>query len=182
MTIGIDIDDTITNTTQTIKKYLALFDSTYTDYRDLPKEKYVKFLTRYHAQIMKTCPLKEYVKEAFAYFKKNHDKIIIITARDNKYCKDAMDITKRYLKNQNLSYDKIIFSDNQKGKYAFENKIDLFIDDKETVLDDISKYNIKCLRLTNESDSKYKTFSNWHDIINYIKRQEETHGRKNYNE
>ena len=57
-----------------------------------------------------------------------------------------------------------------KSTLAKENNIDIFIDDKENVLDKIaSSSNIECIRFTSDKNSKYKTFNNWYDIIEYIK-------------
>ena len=40
MILGIDIDDTITETTLTANKYITLFDNSYKDYHDLSQNKY----------------------------------------------------------------------------------------------------------------------------------------------
>lgn len=179
MVIGIDIDNTITNTYLTTQKYLSIYDNTYTDWHNLPEERKTEFLNLYIENIMTECSLKDYVKEALEYFKQNNYKIILITARNNKYSPKVKTITTNYLAKYNLPYDKIIFDDEEqenKGLSANQEHVSLFIDDKETNLDNIAKYNIECLLFDNQKHpqncSKYKTFSNWRDIIEYIKRKD----------
>lgn len=173
MVLGIDIDDTITETTITGNKYITKFDSSYQDYHNLPQNKYYDFLNLYLQDIVKNNILKDGVKEAFNYFKSIGCKIIIITARNDIYTPNIKKLTKEFLDNNNIRYDKLLFNDinnNDKSKLALDNHVDLFIDDKEIVLDKIAEAsNIECIRFTKDKGSKYKTFSNWYDIIEYIK-------------
>lgn len=173
MVLGIDIDDTITETTITGNKYITKFDSSYQDYHNLPQNKYYDFLNLYLQDIVKNNILKDGVKEAFNYFKSIGCKIIIITARNDIYTPNVKKLTKEFLDNNNIRYDKLLFNDinnNDKSKLALDNHVDLFIDDKEIVLDKIAEAsNIECIRFTKDKGSKYKTFSNWYDIIEYIK-------------
>ncbi len=171
-TIGIDIDDTITETTLTGNKYLNKFDSSYNNYHDLPKEKYYEFLNLFLADITKNNTLKPDVLEAFDFLHKNDYKIVIITARNNLYVPKIKELTIDFLKNKNLKYDKIIFDDfkiENKGIQAKENNVDIFIDDKEEVLDKVACEGIECLRFTSAKNSKYKAFDNWKSIIEYLK-------------
>lgn len=173
MVLGIDIDDTITETTLVSNKYLAKFDKNYQDYHDLSQEKHFEFINLYLSDITKNNILKDGVKEAFDYFKSMGCKIIIITARNDYYTPNVKKLTKEFLDNNYIPYDKIVFDDvaiGDKSGYAKKEKIDIFIDDKETVLDRIKEVNphIECLRFTKDK-SKYKTFDNWIDIIEYIK-------------
>lgn len=169
MTIGIDIDDTITKTSEKAAENLAKYDNNYLDYHNLPSEKYEEFMKLYQAEILRTVELREGVKEAFRYFKDKGYRIVIITARDNTYSKEIKTITLDYLAQNELDYDKIILGKENKGKIAKEEGIDIFIDDKETVLDDMVENGIKTIRRTEKTDSKHVSFANWSDIVNYIK-------------
>lgn len=168
MIIGIDIDDTITETSLMAKSNLAKFDNSYQDYHKLPKERYVEFMHKYQGYGLKNASLKEGVKEAFQYLRDKGYKIIIITARNNKYTKDLDKITINYLKEHGLVYDKIIFDKESKGLTAKSEGIDLFIDDKEVVLDEMKSVGIDTIRITSDNNSKHKTFLNWYEIIDYI--------------
>ncbi len=173
MNIGIDIDDTITETTFVGNKYVTKFDSNYQNYHDLPQNKYFEFLKLYLQDIVKNNIIKDGVKEAFEFFKNRDYKIIFITARNDIHAPNVKKLTKEFLAKNNIYYDKLIFDDSNTGdksKLAKENNIDIFIDDREGVLDKIaSTSNIECIRFTNDKKSKYKTFNNWYDIIEYIK-------------
>lgn len=169
MIIGIDIDDTITKTSEMAAYNLSLFDSRSTDYHSLPKDRYEEFMRKYQAVGLKSAEIKEGVKEAFDYLNNNGFKIVIVTARDNKYSLEVKDITVDYLKRHGLKYDKIIFGQSLKGECAKKENIDIFIDDKETVLDDVARYNIETIKISSVKSDKHKTFANWSDIIDYIK-------------
>lgn len=168
MIIGIDIDDTITETTKNANKYARIFDPNLNDdYHTFSKEKYEEFRHLYQREISRTNPLKEGVKEAFEYFDKHNIKVIIITTRDKYYANDIDEISINHLKNNGLKFSKFI-NTTTKGIEAYKNKVDLFIDDKEKNLDDVKSYGIECIRFSTKNDSKYKTFSDWSDIIKYI--------------
>ncbi|MCI9281171.1 MAG: hypothetical protein HFI49_02800 [Bacilli bacterium] len=173
MILGIDIDDTITETTLTANKYITLFDNSYKDYHDLSQNKYFDFLNLYLQDIVKNNILKEGVKEAFEFFKNKGYKIIFITARNDIHAPNIKKLTKEFLDKNNIYHDKLIYEEvghGDKSALAKENSIDIFIDDKEDVLDKIaSSSKIECIRFTNDKKSKYKTFNNWYDIIEYIK-------------
>ena len=134
MIIGIDIDNTITNTYDASLKYLKMFDSNYDDWHKLPKDRKDQFLKLYIDNIMEEATLKEGVNEAFKYLKEHNYKIILITARNNKHSSNTKDITLKYLEENNVIYDKIIFDDdnlNDKGTIA----------KKEKILQQLDKYN-----------------------------------------
>lgn len=172
MIIGIDIDDTVTYTTRTIKKYLKQEYPDYEEYKLLPKKEYIHFLKSHMKQMRIEYALKEGVKEAWEYFKEQHYKIIFITARNNKYYSESNKDTLEYLKQNGLFYDKIYFNEPKKGRRAHKNHVDLFIDDKEPILDNMAKYKIKGLCMG--KSTKYPSFDNWYQIIDYLK--EEQHG------
>jgi uncharacterized HAD superfamily protein len=173
MNIGIDIDDTITETSLVGNKYITKFDNNYQDYHDLSQNKYFEFLKLYLQDIVKNNILKDGVKEALEFFKSRGYKIIFITARNDIHVPNIKKLTKEFLAKNNIYYDKLIFEEvghGDKSSLAKENNIDIFIDDKEDVLDKIAiSNNIECIRFTNDKKSKYKTFNNWYDIIEYIK-------------
>ena len=173
MIIGIDIDDTITYTTKTIKKYLYQEYPTYDENTKLPKKEYIRFLKKYIKQMRREYELKEGVKEAWTYFKENNIRVIFITARNNKYYYESNQDTIKYLEQNDLFYDKIYFNEPKKGRRAHKNHVDLFIDDKEAILDNMAKYNIKCICMG--KSSKYPSFDHWDQIIEYLK--EEDYGR-----
>jgi len=83
MRIGIDIDDTITNSHDYViylkKKYLPQYDST----KLLPDDVFREFINKYDSLIHKNAPLKEGVVEAITYLK-NAGHTIYIMRRIHK--------------------------------------------------------------------------------------------------
>lgn len=172
MILGIDIDDTIAKTSLEALKCLKEYEPTYNNHRDLPSKKYNDFMAKYVERIMAEEELFEGVKEAFDYFNSKGYSVIFITARNNAFSNKVIKITKEYLKKYDIKYDSIIFDQIKKGCKAKENKVDIFIDDKEEVLENVNSYGIECIRFTNEMDSKFKIFNSWHQIIEYLKTKE----------
>ena len=174
MILGIDIDDTITDTSKIINLYLKREYPEYDDYHKLPKSEYRKFLKKYIRQMRYEYPIKDGVKEAWKFFKENDIKVIIITARNKKLDRHNLKDTKKFLEKNGIFYDKIYFKQKKKGKKAYKCGVDLFIDDKEYNLLDVSKYNISCVCM--RKSERYKSFDNWQDLLLYIK--ECYHGRR----
>ena len=83
MIIGIDLDDTLIETTKTGNKYLKMFvkDNSITDYHDLDKDEYLRFYGMYLYDIQKCAPLKKGALEVLNYLHSKNIKIVIITAR-----------------------------------------------------------------------------------------------------
>ena len=81
MIIGIDLDDTLIETTKTGNKYLKIFvkDNSITDYHDLDKDEYLRFYGMYLYDIQKCAPLKKGALEVLNYLHSKNIKIVIIT-------------------------------------------------------------------------------------------------------
>ena len=75
-------------------------------------------------------------------------------------------------------FDKIIFKQKSKFDECIKNNVDLFIDDKEEVLDEIKKKGIATLRITDSLESKHEVVKNWQEIKDYVDRWV-SYGRKN---
>lgn len=171
MTIGIDLDDTLIETTKTGNKYLKEFitDNSITDYHDLSKDEYLKFYKVYLYDIQKCAPIKKDALKVLNYLHSKNIRIVFITARGTLGFTDSIPITLEYLKNHDVVYDKIIFKKNHKSASARKEHVDLFIDDKERVLDEIKRLGIRTLRFTKKCEkSKHDTVSSWLDAKKYI--------------
>ncbi len=172
MKIGIDIDNTMTNSSQKAEEYYI--NSEYkvngvNSFRDLPETDRRSFLDKYNKKIMKETTLKEGVKEVFEYLNNKDHEIIIITRRGYKEAAILKDITLEYLENNNLKYDKIYFEAKNKGPICLQEKIDLFIDDHLFNLDDVNKYDIPCLLFgIKENEHKYDYVTTWAEVLDYI--------------
>ncbi len=179
MVIGVDIDNTITNTHIATMKYLQMYDKNCSNWHNLSLDKQKEFLMLYVDNIIREATLKDYVKEGFLELHKLGYKIVLITARNNEESPNVKRLTEETLNKWGLYYDKILFDDDltdKKGERAKSLNVEIFIDDKEHNLDDVASYGIEGLRFDFRGDgkitSKYKTFNNWRDIIEYIKTKE----------
>ena len=171
MTIGIDLDDTLIETTKTGNEYLKEFitDSSISDYHDLSKDEYLKFYQAYLYDIQKNAPLKKDALKVLNYLHSKNIRIVFITARGTLGFTKSIPISLEYLKDHNVIYDKIIFRKNHKSASARKEKIDLFIDDKERVLDEIKRLGIRTLRFTkNGEKSNHDLVSSWNEVKIYI--------------
>ena len=167
MRIGVDIDDTIVETTDFIKYYLGLYYPSYSCYRDLPKSDFDDFIDKMLNNLYKYEIIKKHVPYVFRELKKLGHTIIFITARGdlgNFYD----EYTRKYLAYYDIPYDDIIYKAVDKGAIAKENKIDLFIDDKVDMCDLAAKVGCDVIHIAGKGKTDYKEFSNWLDILDYI--------------
>lgn len=161
MNIGIDIDDTISDTYNTMIPYAQKY--TIEDLKrsgDINKKyetithKYIQFMhgwnekedlgfwDKYYEEMVSAVKVKPFAREIMEKLHKDN-KIIIITARWEKENKTIQPITLKWLKDNKIPYDKIIFDSHDKLKIAKENDIDLFIDDSIKNCKDVSEGGIK---------------------------------------
>ncbi len=168
MIIGIDIDDTITKTTELYKE-IALKE--YPKYKGrIPDGKYTEFRAKYGEYIRKNVLLKEDVLEVLNYIKSKGHQIYIVTLRgiDGEY---IIEETKSYLKENKIPYDKIIGGAINKGKVAKENNIDLFIEDRSEVIKDLIKYKIPYIKMYKKGDINfpYTVAKDWKKVLKMLK-------------
>ncbi len=179
MRIGIDIDDTITNTYEyIIKKISKIYNLNYKNllskklnYNEL-KIKYPKvFEKEIYEEEIKNVKIKENAKKIINKLYKNNE-IIIITARNKNECKLPYNLCYNYLTKNKIKFNELIVEAIDKGKICFENKIDLFIDDSINNCLNVSQYEIDTLIFDNvyNKNIKIKRIRNWLEINKYIER------------
>ncbi len=191
MNIGIDIDGVINNLDEFhiaagtkfcykhrlpydmhIEKYKIRekFDWDKTIERSFYQENYLKFLTS-------NTYLRPYVSEAIHILHKKHN-IIIITAREEKDIPSHLnlsmeELTKCWLKDNSILYDKLIFSEVDKTDIIISEKIDLMIEDNPYYLLGISGIQIDFLCFDANynrqvlSSNIYRVYS-WYDILSFM--------------
>ena len=176
LTIGIDIDNTITNTSiysNTLLKKDPLYNSK-NNYRELNKEEIKNFLTKYIESIVESVLVKEDVIDTLSYWKNKGYKIVFITARgaektDNYTSLKSAFLTSLYFAKNNIPFDELVFFQEEKGAACLNEFVDILIDDKENVLDEVAKKGLKTLRISEEKvESKHKLVQNWQEIRKYI--------------
>lgn len=192
MNIGVDIDDTITYTTDTMIKYADKYSE------EVLKEKYkvkvlgsiadshylnslygwdkntkIDFFSKYYENIIKESKVIENVSNALTNLKSQGNNIYFVTARmtDVVGC-DTIGITKKMLKENNIPYDDVIFDAKEKIEYANKLNIDIFIDDCFAICKSLEKNNIKTLLMTTKVNDKIETnierVSNWNEVYERI--------------
>ena len=171
MTIGIDIDNTITNTSS-LANLLANNIKKCNNYYDLEKEDLTLFLSKYLEYITYNVTLKDNVINVLKKWYKKGYKIIFITARGTEKVDDYTNLkviclTSLYFKKMHIPFNEIVFFKNNKALTAQKYNLDVFIDDKEKVLDEINASGINTIRFTN-CKSKHKTVNSWLDIDKII--------------
>ena len=182
MKIGIDIDDTITNTWDYFMPLFSeLFNIPLDKLKQLPPyyeaikdlvslDEYFKLMREYE-HLIQDVPVKENVKDILTKLKKEGNTIIFITARGNNTYSDPYLISKTYLDKRGIPYDKIIVNAWEKGTICKEEKIDLFIDDNIRNCTDASKQGIEVLMMSanfNEFDKNFIHMNDWNQIYEYI--------------
>lgn len=175
MKIGIDIDDTITDTHLCVFEYKKLAYPERNPNELLPNNLYKEFMNKYELDIHKHAKLKENVVESIQKLHNNNE-IIIITSRDIR----SESITKGYLNSNNIPYDQIYFDIKEKGDLAAYLEIDIFIDDHNSICRQMSNVGIKPIKMHRDDENcEFIEFNNWNDITNYILNEEGGNNGKN---
>ena len=188
MRIGIDIDGVLTDIERFQLDYGSKFFAKYNKFVINPKgyEPYevfdvevqldTKFWDEYYLHYLKTDCMRRFASEIINKLKDEGNEIYIITARhaDNIITdKESSLLTKAWLDKNEVKYDKLIFSPEDKLNICLKNNIDIMVEDKPTNINIIStkipvicinaEYNQNCNR-----NNIYRAYS-WYDVYYKIK-------------
>lgn len=184
MKIGIDIDDTMTNTFDYLIPYISEFfgiDIEYLkshniSYSTFPKEmkkRELEFAKKYYDIVIPNTPFKNGVSDYIKKIKSLGHQIIIIIARNKTLYTDEYKTTIKELKNNNIIYDKLICSFD-KAKICQEEKIDLFIDDSIINCNNVNQLGIKTILFNSNSNVNIQTdfdrVDSWMEVYEIIKK------------
>lgn len=173
MIIGIDIDDTITDTLPSINKYLRLFNpNKELDFWTMPQDERDAFCKKYVLDIHRDAKVKDHAKETIDYLHNLGYQIYLVTARGCDYEEEKAN-TIKYLNENKIYYDKIIFTAwADKTEFCRENNIKILIDDRKENLVSLAKYNIKGFYFSpDDIDENFECFANWLQIKNYFEKK-----------
>ena len=167
MVIGIDVDDTLVSTSESfdrvVKKYNIDFNKKFKD--DLTEDE-VKFIfDNYLEEILLDAKIKAGAKEVIEYLNHKNYKLIVITARSNKYNDSIKERTIEQLRNEGINISKFYFEEEEKSTLAQKLKLDLMIDDSKFVYNNMKRVGIDCILF----GDKIKT---WNEVLQYIKEKE----------
>ena len=193
MILGIDIDDTITKTTEqtdifakeyTEKVLNREFSINLDTYDPMwvqaaygwTKEDEKIFWDLYYEKDMEMLEPKEDAIESINELYKNHE-IILISARWDFESGIIKKITKDWLERHDVHYHKLFINHVDKRKISMENNIDLFIDDSLKTCREIESIGIKTLLMTSRRTDKIDVGSiikvnSWDEILQKINNKE----------
>lgn len=170
MRIGIDVDDTICDTTGKANELLKELNMDWKKLLDLPSDEKRALLNKHIVGILSKTNILKDAKEVIDKLKDMGHTIYIITARSINYNTEIPNLTKEYLKKNEIYYDEIIFGAGTKGDVCLENKIDVMIDDNFENCMCVKNMGIKALYFNNDNidTDELECVYNWLDIYNYF--------------
>lgn len=191
MIIGIDIDDTISNTYEIMfndaQKYTIekLGRSGEIHKENLKTHMYCKemhnwtdketsdFLDEYYESIMKEVKPIKYVSEIIKKLKDEGNTIYLITARFQNEKFDIEKLTKEWLKDNKIIYDKLFLNCDTKANIVKNNNVDIFIDDSFKNCKEVSEIGVKTYifnNIVNEDfqDEKVQRVYSWPHLYQEI--------------
>lgn len=153
MRIGVDIDNTITNTLPILKRYcqkyndeevkrgLQMKSNGWASYNlfDWTEEESMAFCVKYLEEVVLQAEVKPGAKENISRLSSEGHEIFIISARFSPMFRDPYGITERYLKEKGIVYDKLLVGMFNKKSHVEEYKFDVMIEDEPPQIEDISK-------------------------------------------
>ena len=182
--IAFDIDDTITNSSKIIRKYILKYSNKYKDGELLTENLDIilrgffnydcvnEFFSDYSLEMSSLCELR---KNAKKIINKLHDEgyeIYIITARSDEFYKDSYKFCKNYLDSKGIKYDKLITSQLYKIDTCKRENIDIMVDDGVDTCDNLNKNNIKAFLYTTDLNMDKDTISSrvnsWNEVYSEI--------------
>ena len=141
MRLGIDLDDTITDSSDVYVKYARKYNKEKSISHKIninvmnqkiafgwDEKNKEEFNNLYLSKILMEANPNEEAKKVLKKIHDNGHQIIIMTARNTREVKNVKELTKEWLSINNILYDEIIFDCKEKGEVALKYKIDVFID------------------------------------------------------
>ena len=184
MNIGIDIDDTLTDSCPVLRSYLEKYDSVYCNDKHMLNniadiicghfvdDAVARFYIENGKQMASEIPIKENAKEIIDRLLSEGNKITIITARSKEFFGDSQSYNEAYLKNHNINYTKLLTSQDNKLKTCLEEHIDIMIDDSIKTCERLRNEGIKSLLFTSDLNKDKETncdrVGTWLELYNYI--------------
>lgn len=196
MIVGIDIDDTITDTYEVMMAYASEYtvdvlnkEPIMRDISNCDNHFYMrnlnewnegedlKFLDEYYEKIISNVKPKTL---SLKYLNKIHEegnKIILITARWETDKFDVKKITTNWIKENNIPYDKLIINAENKLIVAKSEKLDVFIDDSFQNCKMVSSAGIKTFIMDTRvnkglKDDKIERIYSWPHLYMKLKKLE----------
>jgi len=153
MRIGIDIDNTITDTLPILKQYCKKYNEEVVkrnlqmnekgfatiNLYDWTQEEESRFCEQYLEEVVMQATLKESADKVIQKLKEEGHTIYIITARLKHHFKEPYRVTEKFLKEKGIVYDELLVGITDKKKCCIDNQIDIMLDDEPQNINTISE-------------------------------------------
>lgn len=178
MKIGIDIDDTLTNTKDIQKIYWLKYyqqnpqdgysENIPTTINDFGDQYIEKFWDTYRQELTYKPSFKENCSQIINKLNKDGHILCIITSRPNNKYKNLLQETKKWFKKNNINIS-IIYTDvRDKAEFLVKNNIDLLIDDNINHCQKAINLGKKAILFNNIPKYNNLQTDNWLDLYNII--------------
>lgn len=190
MKIGLDIDGVILDYERVLKTYGDLYDfielkkdgiinrnEHYLRNRyNWTEEERMNFVNKYFLKLSKQTHLIPGAKDVINMLQKEGNELIIISARGGMV-EEMKDVAIEKFYEENLSFDKYYWHQDDKLEIALQEQIDFMIDDSYDVCKKLSESKIKTIYFRDkemkklEQNEYLKEVSNWGEIYRIIKNE-----------
>ncbi len=189
MRIGLDIDDTITNTHFILMKYAYKYNlehgnkpllkyntNNFSEVYGWNPDEVNSFFRTYYLDALKEIEPKYNVKEILGKLKEEGHQIIFITVRNDRECageNEARRITLDWFKKYEIPFDELHVDIQDKKTFCEENNIDVFMDDSVRTVSAFKTTGITTLIAMNcfnldFKDEKITNIYNMNELYNKI--------------
>lgn len=180
MKIGIDIDDTITNSSEVISSYIKEYSHDNELINNIPNiirgtntsGVALDFYKKYSEIIGNIIKVKENAVEVINKLHDEGNEIIIITARSDNFYQDAYRFSYEYLVKNGIKFDKLFVSQAYKLELCKKENINLMIDDAVDTIESVVSNNIDGIlfnsNLNEEINTNVKRVNSWLEVYEYI--------------
>ena len=197
MNIGIDIDDTISETFETLLPYAQKYtiedlkreskvdiDGNFSNHfyivymNGWNEQEALVFWEKYYEEVLRELNIKKFAAGIINKLRKEGHKIYLITARWDMRVDSVKKITEQWLEENNVEYDGLFLNVGDKLELVKENNIDIFIDDsfnncKKIAENTEAKVYMMTTRVNENLDSEnIKRVFSWPEIYDLINREE----------
>ncbi len=186
MNIGIDIDNVISKFDEALEKEFLKHDKELRNTGIINPNKHMtegmfdwtdeeiwSFYLENIERIVQNLDVIDGAKEYIEKLQEDGNTIVIITGRDNGEYSDPYNMTKKWLKEKEIPYDKLILTKykGEKTKKCIENGIDVMIDDSREICKECFQNNITTLIMDKPCNREVKEITrvyNWKEIYEFI--------------
>jgi hypothetical protein len=180
MKIGIDIDDTLTNTVELQKSYWQEYVKNHPnkDYNEeIPKNintfgyKYIEDYWDLYREPLFYPSFKENASLVTNKLDNDGYELCVITSRPDYKYKDLHKRLEEWFKQNNIPIKTIYTNIKNKGHYCKKKNIDLLIDNDIAQINEANKYKVKAIMFNNLDEYKGLKTTDWLELYEIIKKE-----------